>query len=334
MEPGLDKRYQALRSEIEVKVSSMITSGIGSRAGKEVSTEGKRSFNLDKSIEKGTDGGFGRAAVGSSDASTLVEVSNTSAPVSDVTSWNDKALSETFRITGSTGETLWVLLAISSNNSTSSETLFDGCRSGAGLVSGCKAGLGSPSGEPGRPSSSLGRGLMLLCERAGSGRCQTSAAFSFSERTGDGVLVATRPIIGRSPSPRLIAESPLSSFRTRAISNVGVRPHESTDGDGNLEPAGLPPIGRKPGLLPQRGLLSLPASAQPPQASSSSFHGVLAGETRCELPEWSAVKCACGGGAGRSIFGGESLVQGEPHGSSILGERTCRAANDGICREI
>jgi hypothetical protein len=78
MEPGLDMRYQALRSEIEVKVSSMITSGIGSGAGKEVSTEGKRSSNLDKSIEKGTDGGFGRTAVGSSDASTLVVVFNTS----------------------------------------------------------------------------------------------------------------------------------------------------------------------------------------------------------------------------------------------------------------
>ncbi|CEF87339.1 unnamed protein product [Fusarium graminearum] len=217
---------------------------------------------------------------------------------------------------------------MSSNISTNSETLLDDCRKGGCLVSGCKAGLGAPSGEPGRPSYSFGKGVKLLIESAGSGCCHISAVFSLNERAGDGDLVATRPKIGRSPSPRLIAESPLSSFFERTVSNVGGRPHGSGVGDGNLEPEGLPPIGRNPGLLPHRGLPSLPASVQPPQASSSSFHGARAGEARCELPKWSAVKCAFGGGTGRSIFGGESLVQGEPHGSSMLGERTCRAAND------
>jgi hypothetical protein len=70
-------RYQALRSDIAVKLSSMMTSGTGSGDGKEVSTEGKRSLSFDMSIEKDSGGGFGCAGTGPVGVSSSVEVSVT-----------------------------------------------------------------------------------------------------------------------------------------------------------------------------------------------------------------------------------------------------------------
>lgn len=58
-------RYQVLRSDIEVKVSSIMTSGTGSGVGKEVSTVENKSLSFDMLTEKGTGGCFATSGAAS-----------------------------------------------------------------------------------------------------------------------------------------------------------------------------------------------------------------------------------------------------------------------------
>jgi hypothetical protein len=60
---------------MEVKLSSIMTSGIGSGDGKLVSIDGKISSSFVMSIANGSEGGFGGAGAGSLDVSSWLAVS-------------------------------------------------------------------------------------------------------------------------------------------------------------------------------------------------------------------------------------------------------------------